>query len=176
MGTPRCSNLEGMKFGRWTVISRAPNKEGPSQALARWNCCCDCGTKGTVFAMSLKGGGSKSCGCLKAELTSARYRNHTGLHRKAYQTWSGIQQRCHNPKEKNFHNYGGRGIVVCGRWRGSFEAFLSDMGDPPSKNIRSTASTTMEITSRGIAGGQPHSFRTGTKEPTGNSSGGGASW
>lgn len=39
--------------------------------------------------------------------------------------------RCHNPKDHNFYKYGARGIVVCERWRSSFENFLSDMGEKP---------------------------------------------
>jgi hypothetical protein len=40
-------------------------------------------------------------------------------------------QRCTNPNELSYKNYGGRGIRVCDRWRNSSKAFLSDMGEPP---------------------------------------------
>jgi hypothetical protein len=32
--------------------------------------------------------------------------------------------RCENPKEKEYHNYGGRGISVCDEWRGNVEKFI----------------------------------------------------
>lgn len=41
-------------------------------------------------------------------------------------------QRCHNPNNPGFVDYGARGIVVCDRWRESFEAFLADMGPRPT--------------------------------------------
>jgi hypothetical protein len=37
-------------------------------------------------------------------------------------------QRCHNPKSKDYASYGARGVTVCDTWRGSFAAFLADMG------------------------------------------------
>lgn len=40
-------------------------------------------------------------------------------------------QRCRNPKNRNFPDYGGRGISVCASWL-KFENFFSDMGHPPS--------------------------------------------
>lgn len=40
-------------------------------------------------------------------------------------------QRCTNPKREKFKRYGARGIVVCNRWRESFENFLADMGERP---------------------------------------------
>jgi hypothetical protein len=48
-----------------------------------------------------------------------------------YRSWAAMIQRCTNPKLPHFHHYGGRGIAVCDRWRGSFEAFLGDMGERP---------------------------------------------
>jgi hypothetical protein len=37
--------------------------------------------------------------------------------------------RCGNPNYIGFKRYGGRGIVVCNRWR-AYENFLADMGEP----------------------------------------------
>lgn len=54
-------------------------------------------------------------------------RNHP-----CYNQWSLMRRRCHDPKDKNYHNYGGRGIVVCTEWRMSFESFAIDMGLPPT--------------------------------------------
>lgn len=39
--------------------------------------------------------------------------------------------RCHNPKNPNYPEYGGRGIIVCERWRLSFDDFYADMGLRP---------------------------------------------
>ena len=49
-----------------------------------------------------------------------------------YTTWAHIVQRCTNPKNKAWKNYGGRGITVCDRWRDSFDAFVDDMGEKPA--------------------------------------------
>lgn len=48
-----------------------------------------------------------------------------------YVSWSHMHDRCRNPKNKRFANYGGRGISVCGRWN-DFILFLLDMGRRPS--------------------------------------------
>jgi len=44
-----------------------------------------------------------------------------------------MKQRCHNPKNKKFANYGGRGIQVCDQWKNDFPQFLKDMGPRPSR-------------------------------------------
>lgn len=42
-----------------------------------------------------------------------------------YEIWSNMKQRCNNPKNGEFHNYGGRGIKVDDEWLDSFETFMS---------------------------------------------------
>ena len=41
--------------------------------------------------------------------------------------------RCNNPNNKDYKNYGGRGIKVCDRWNGDngFTYFLDDMQERP---------------------------------------------
>jgi hypothetical protein len=47
-----------------------------------------------------------------------------------------MRERCYNPNQKQFADYGGRGITVCDRWRNSFENFYADMGPrPPGKTL-----------------------------------------
>lgn len=41
-----------------------------------------------------------------------------------------MKQRCHNPNNHNYKNYGARGISICKRWM-DFPSFLSDMGPKP---------------------------------------------
>lgn len=44
-----------------------------------------------------------------------------------------MKKRCHNPANKDYVRYGGRGIVVCRRWREDYAAFAADVGPRPSK-------------------------------------------
>jgi hypothetical protein len=45
-----------------------------------------------------------------------------------------MRQRCNNPKNHAYKNYGGRGIYVTDEWDQSFEKFVSDMGPRPSSS------------------------------------------
>jgi len=48
--------------------------------------------------------------------------------------WADMKRRCHDPKNRDYKNYGGRGIKVCERWQGQdgYKKFLADMGPRPS--------------------------------------------
>jgi len=50
---------------------------------------------------------------------------------RTYGCWRNMKQRCLNPNNKEFKNYGARGITICDRWVDSFSAFLEDMGECP---------------------------------------------
>lgn len=54
-------------------------------------------------------------------------------HTREYQIWCAMKQRCYNKNNISYHNYGGRGIRVCRRWKHNFDAFLADMGPRPDR-------------------------------------------
>lgn len=98
-------------------------------------CECTCGEIFETRLDSLNGGHTKSCGCYKRE--QARYRcvarntTHGMARTSTYHIWRAMLQRCTNPNDVGFAEYGGRGITVCKRWY-KFENFLADMGERPT--------------------------------------------
>jgi hypothetical protein len=134
---PARVDLTGRAFGRLTVIARALCSTLTSgRRLTAWVCRCACGAVVDVPTQQLASGRTKSCGCLRVDLGHAKRRTHgessPGHWSPEYRAWSGLIQRCTNPKNTDWANYGGRGITVCDRWRRSFEAFLADMGRKPT--------------------------------------------
>jgi hypothetical protein len=65
-----------------------------------------------------------------------RGRNVTDQHRLVktpeYYAWAHMIERCENPRNPQWSDYGGRGIAVCARWRARFQNFLADVGPRPS--------------------------------------------
>ncbi|MBB3705871.1 hypothetical protein [Aminobacter aminovorans] len=116
-------------MNRWTVLSRTAERGGE----AKWHCRCDCGTERVIGGARLRKGLTKSCGCYKSEVTTARSTKHghaTNGISPTYHSWAGMTARCTNPKHKDFHRYGGRGIQVCEAWQ-TFAGFVADMGEKP---------------------------------------------
>ena len=59
------------------------------------------------------------------------YERHGGKDLKEYAIWKNMKQRCSNPNNSSYPDYGGRGIEVCSRWVKSFANFYEDMGQRP---------------------------------------------
>lgn len=47
---------------------------------------------------------------------------------RLYSVWKNMRNRCYRTYNKDYSNYGGRGIAVYDRWLNSFKNFLEDMG------------------------------------------------
>lgn len=124
----------GDSFNRWTVV-----REVESAGQSRYLCICTCGTERVLRSQDLRTGHSKSCGCWRVEQSAQLNRKHgMASHQKGrppeYAIWSMMRQRCNNPNNKDFPNYGGRGIKVCQRWD-SFANFIADVGSRPPGNM-----------------------------------------
>ena len=115
----------GQRFGRLTVVGEAPSSIAGD---SRWRCRCVCGAERVVLGMHLKAGATKSCGCYRSDLNTVHGHCKGGITTLTRRTWAGMKQRCENPKNDSYHNYGGRGIRVCARWH-KFGNFLADMGE-----------------------------------------------
>jgi hypothetical protein len=126
-------DLIGRQFNKLTVIKLDPNNISKKR---KWLCLCDCGELTSIATSDLTCSKIKSCGCLRKISPALRHGHASRSGRSPeHATWSNLIQRCTNPKVPQYKDYGGRGIKVCPRWLDSFESFLSDMGEKPSKNL-----------------------------------------
>lgn len=127
----RAIDETGNRFGRLTAAKRLPKKGRRTMWLFK----CDCGAEKVAPIERVKIGHTRSCGCLRREVTAKRSITHG--HRRGRKTsrewksWQHAKARCHDPGDPKFGNYGGRGISMCASWRGSFEVFYADMGPCP---------------------------------------------
>jgi len=126
-GHSKATDEVGNTYGKLTVIQRVkePAKYKDCRTAAYFECLCECGNTIVVKGFNLRNGGYHSCGCINV------HEIHGKTYSKEYYIWSGMLQRCSNPKYNEYHRYGGRGITVCKRWS-KFKNFYEDMGDVPS--------------------------------------------
>lgn len=128
-------DLTGKRFSR-LLVTRRVKVEGANNAM--WEAICDCGNI-TIGAAANFGKTKFSCGCLRAEacvkvLQGNTYKQtHNMSNSTEYSSWTKLKLRCYSKNNPKYPLYGARGISVCERWKNSFENFLADMGQKPSK-------------------------------------------
>jgi hypothetical protein len=120
-------NLVGQKFDRLYVVGLGKITKSGQKT---WLCNCDCGSSKEIRHGDLRNGKSKSCGCIKKEDLALRSTKHGMSKSPIYAIWIAMKERCLNPSNKDYANYGGRGISICNEWL-SFDRFYADMGDKP---------------------------------------------
>jgi len=119
---PKWVDLTGQRFGRLVAV-RYPG------AGQQWLCRCDCGTERYVRTQNLVEGKTRSCGCLHRDATSQRSVKHGAARTPLYKVWQAMKDRCLNPANPRYADYGGRGITVAPEWM-DFAKFRDDMGLP----------------------------------------------
>jgi hypothetical protein len=118
---PKFIDITGQTFGRLTAVRRVENDVNGN---VRYLFQCSCGNeviarKGDVVASKK----TTSCGCWQKERTSQAQTTHGLSKTRLYRVWNNMRNRCGNPKNLGFHDYGGRGITVCVQWLSSFDDF-----------------------------------------------------
>ena len=120
-------DLVGERYGRLVVLEEAERYILPSgKKVRQWICICDCGNQTKVFQAGLKGGTSKSCGCLRDEISKKRNSTHSMNQERPYSIWQAMKTRCSNKNAENYQYYGGKGISFDPKWS-TFDGFWEDM-------------------------------------------------
>jgi hypothetical protein len=125
---------DGDRFGSLTATADEIKAARSARLIV---CVCDCGSVKGVAPSDLFSGRVKSCGCEKRlraqKMGKSNFRHgHTlgQVRSPTYLSWQNMMQRCYDPRTNGFHNYGGRGVIVCPDWH-LFDNFLRDMGLRP---------------------------------------------
>jgi hypothetical protein len=103
-----------------TVIRR--NGENNKHNRATWLCQCECGNTVIVAGNNLQQGHVKSCGCLPKY---GLHKKHELSKSRLFKILTGMGQRCYNPKNPNYGDYGGRGINICDEWLNKENGFIA---------------------------------------------------
>lgn len=115
----KTKDLTGKRFGKLVALEKVKSQNNKTV----WKCQCDCGTITFVLTGNLNANRVHSCGCLRTDKLIERSTIHNQRHTHLYEVWKSMKQRCFNPKNKGYKNYGARGILVCEEWVHSFTSF-----------------------------------------------------
>ena len=122
---------QGVPDSLLTVVRKAEDHitKGGNR-YTQWVCNCECGNQVVSRTAYIKNDNTKSCGCLKIlkaqqhmKILHQQQITHNGSHDRLYGIWTNIKQRCNNPNDPRYDDYGGRGILICNGWVHSYESF-----------------------------------------------------
>lgn len=112
----------GDVFGDWTVLEILPITVNYHKQFL---CQCKCGTIKQVDGFNVIKGKSISCGCQRNQLTKQRMTIHGKTNTRLHYIWDSMKDRCNNPNNHAYNDYGGRGITICQEWENDFMTFYN---------------------------------------------------
>ena len=110
---------EGMMLGEFKLVSElSDRKVGTRNRRFALAVCPVCEYTKEVRVDQAVGGLIKSCGCefIRKRKEGNTKRWFTKEAKELSLRHNYMMQRCYNAKHKAYHNYGGRGVVVCKEW------------------------------------------------------------
>ncbi len=127
----------GDRFADWTILEQLSEKKN---GYIMYRVKCQCNNETILSGSYLRAMMSPYCrSCSAKKRTPKGKKNKFFKHgasmkgnplRSTNKTWVVMKQRCNNPNDRSYENYGGRGISYCKKWE-TFEGFIEDMGERP---------------------------------------------
>lgn len=93
-----------------------------------WFIECHCANIFIAQTTEIVDGSKTHCGCMKDELHRKAATTHGMRHTPEYSSYTHAKDRCNNPNDKRYKDYGGRGIEF---HFDSFEEFFAEVGLRP---------------------------------------------
>src|SRR5580692_2146175 len=128
MATNKEIFTEGQMINGCMFLKDMPKKGKSRRAMFK----CQCGNYFTCFVLSVKSGETRSCGCAHIKHGHCVGKRIGAKYSQEYRAWDSMKQRCTNPNNKKYKDYGARGITICERWFNSYENFFADIGGKPN--------------------------------------------
>ena len=129
-------NLLGLRIGTRTIVEEMPYRKN---GYVMYKVKCDCGDEVILNGSYLKQK-ERPCKSCSAKLNTKKGKDHFGYKHgmatrtkgkdRIYSIWIAMRQRCNDINDKQYNDYGGRGIKVCEEWN-EFMNFYNDMGERP---------------------------------------------
>ena len=141
-----------MKEQRLSIIKECDYTTKTGKIIPGYLCKCRCGNTKLVSKSNYDSGKTRSCGCLIKDFNSKRGQYHN-VGRQHYAVKFGVEEsvirnlrikfnsmksRCYDTKDRNYKNYGGRGITICDEWlkdKNSFIKWALENGYEKRKSI-----------------------------------------
>ena len=120
-GTPYFSTMKMIQnLGR--IYATSKSKQRTLFAIYE---CPYCKEPFKAMTSHIKDWHTQSCGCKSHELTASKKTTHGISSHPIYGAWRNMIRRCKDPKEKEYKNYGARGISVCVEWEDNVTTFYN---------------------------------------------------
>lgn len=126
----------GEKFGSRTIVEELKERKN---GYIMYRVKCDCGDVVILNGSYLRSK-NRPCKSCSAKLNTKKGKDHyaykhgmasrTKGRDRIYSIWVSMKQRCNDPNDQQYSDYGGRGIRVCEEWN-DFSCFYNDMGERP---------------------------------------------
>ena len=118
-------DLTNQKFNKLKVVGFTDKRTSNGGMI--WKCQCDCGNVVYLSTPQLKR--NKGCGCelkkWRKKFGENSKKNRININNNLYKRLKHMKERCYDANNKEYKNYGARGIRICDEWKNDFMSFYN---------------------------------------------------